>query len=153
MVNMFCLGLFCLFAFSVSEDNTLYQMGVDFGGNQRSEFLEDDYTTDLLLAAMSGDLNLLASSLSSGAKLSAQDSFGRTPLELAAINGKVEMVEELLRLGAGGRDAGGSALVERLNMLREENNEDGDVDMASRLSLVIEALKGGRSAFSVIDSL
>jgi hypothetical protein len=109
---------------------------------EQAKLLREAYATDLVMAAMSGNMEVLQASLENGAPLDTVDSHGRAPLALAAMNGRLDMVKELLRLGAprGAKDANGHTALQLASLLQAESTEEGDLLRAHRLALVEEVL-------------
>lgn len=115
------------------------------------ETLKKAHTTDLLMAAMAGDMELMESALQNGALLSSEDAMGRCALTLAAMNGRVAMVAHLLSLGAPKdlKDHNGLTALELTRMLAQEaREEEGERGRAALLAQVEAALLAPASAAS-----
>jgi hypothetical protein len=114
------------------------------------ETLKKAHTTDLLMAAMAGDMELMESALQNGALLSSEDAMGRCALTLAAMNGRVAMVAHLLSLGAPKdlKDHNGLTALELTRMLASEARDEGEQGRAALLAQVEAALLAPASAAS-----
>ena len=131
----------------------------DEGAQDLAEFSIDasgvslrDYSTlasheslqgDFFLACMAGDVPEARSMLSQGARLDAEDAFGRRALHLAAINARAALAAELLSLGADAAalDSGGRTALESVQVLQGEAEEAGDAALFDELEAVRRVLR------------
>jgi ankyrin repeat protein len=98
---------------------------------------------DFFLACMAGDVPEARSMLSQGARLDAEDAFGRRALHLAAINARAALAAELLSLGADAAalDSGGRTALESVQVLQGEAEEAGDAALFDELEAVRRVLR------------
>ena len=97
---------------------------------------QEELQGDFFLACMAGDVPVARNMLAQGASLTLEDSHGRTPLSLAAINAKPALVAALLELGAqpDAVDKSGRTPMDAVQVLLGEAAEDwgGGASAAAR---------------------
>lgn len=128
---------------SEAVDFSVSSSGVSLRDYSASAPGRESLQGDFFLAAMAGDVPEARNMLAQGARLDAEDAFGRRALALAAINGRAGLVAELLDLGAdaGAVDAEGRTALDSVHMLLREAEEDGDAEQFKELEAVRRALR------------